>query len=98
MEFLITPEAAQWYKKELNLKDGDSLQFYVKLYGQSMHPNFSLGIQKNERPQSAAYHEVVEGIHFYVSESDVWFFDGYSCTFSVKDGDIEFSFTAADQL
>lgn len=93
MKLTVTKEAADWYKQEMNLKEGDFLRFFAKLYGgnTSIHPNFSLGVAKEE-PINIAISDEKEGITFYFDEQDEWFLDGYELTVKFKDGEAEFAF------
>ncbi|GAA0324786.1 HesB/YadR/YfhF family protein [Bacillus carboniphilus] len=92
MKLSITNEAAQWYKEEMNLRDGDSLQFFVQLYGQSVHPNYSLGIARNEKPLNISYHSIVEGINFYIGEEDKWFFEDYHVSVTIFNNEVTYDF------
>ncbi len=85
LKITVTNEAAKWYKEEMALSDGDYLQFVVRLYGQSIHPNYSLGIEKSD-PLHISIQTEVEGIIFYFEKEDDWFIKDYHLTVSL-DGD-----------
>lgn len=93
MKFNISPEAAQWFKEELDLQDGDYVQFIVKIYGgiPTAHPNYYLGILigKND---SIGVKQEVEGITFYFSEQDKWFLDDYEMEVVYNNGEVEYKF------
>lgn len=93
MKLTVTESAANWYKQELNLKSGDFIRFFVKLYGgnTSIHPNFSLGVAKEE-PGNIAVSDVREGITFYFDEQDEWFLEDHELIVDLKNGDIDFIF------
>lgn len=75
MKFEVTPQAAQWYIKELHLNEGDSIKFFGKVYG--TREGFSFAITKE--PATNPYKvETVEGIHFYIEKTDQWFFEDIS--------------------
>lgn len=85
----ISEEAARWYKEEMDLAEGDSLRFYVKIYGDNkIHPNFSLGISKEE-PRQIGAKAVVEGILFYFDEQDAWFIDDCDLHVFMNNGEVD---------
>ncbi|RCW74942.1 HesB/YadR/YfhF family protein [Saliterribacillus persicus] len=95
MNLSVTKEAAKWYKDDLELNDGDYLQFFVKLYGgiPTMHPNYFLGVEKGIDGEIYVK-DVVEGITFYFNEQDEWLIEEYDMTVDVEsDGqEIKFDF------
>lgn len=90
----MTKEAADWYIKELDLKEGDFVQFYVKLYGgiPTIHPSYFLGVVLGGAG-NIALQAVVNGITFYFDEKDAWFLENYDLKIVTKDDDVEFVFT-----
>jgi uncharacterized protein YneR len=75
MKIQISSEAAAWYKKELSLKTGDFVRFYVRYGGFSpVQKGFSLGISSDE-PDDIGAKTTEDGITFYVEEKDLWYFD-----------------------
>ncbi|NPC92915.1 hypothetical protein HOO54_11920 [Bacillus sp. WMMC1349] len=77
MNLNMNKEALQWYKKELDLEQGDHIRFFVRYGGcSSVQKGFSLGISKDE-PQRIGASLEVDGITFFVEESDIWYFDGH---------------------
>lgn len=87
MNLSISKEAANWYKEELMLQDGDALCFFVRYGGEStIHKGFSLGIRK-DTPIQAAAEAKENGITFYIEQDDEWYFDGHSLSISFKAGD-----------
>lgn len=91
MKLTVQNDAAQWYKQQLELQDGDYVRFFAQVYGASIHPNFSLGIKK-EPPHHMAIHTSVEGITFYFEEADAWFLDEHTLTVALVDDDIDYIF------
>lgn len=93
MKLIVTESAAEWYKQELDLKDGDFIRFFVKLYGgnRSIHPNYSLGISKEE-PGDIAVSDKKAGITFYFDEQDEWFIEKHELIVDYNNGDIQFTF------
>jgi uncharacterized protein YneR len=76
MQISITEEAANWYKNELNLKEGDSLRFFVRYGGCSnVQKGFSLGVSR-DNPENPGVKVEQAGIQFFIEEDDLWYFDG----------------------
>jgi uncharacterized protein YneR len=75
MSLNVEQSAAQWYKREMSLEEGDHLRIFVRLGGSgSYQPGFSLGVMKDS-PRKPAFKQVVEGIIFYLEEDNVWYLD-----------------------
>lgn len=75
MNIQINPEAAAWYKKEFNLKNGDFVRFFVRYGGCStVQSGFSLGVS-DEEPVDMSVKADQDGITFYIEEKDIWYFD-----------------------
>ncbi|GIQ67754.1 hypothetical protein DUZ99_11810 [Xylanibacillus composti] len=95
MNLHVTPEAALFYKEEMDLQEGDHLCLYVKLYGSSSaHPNFSIGVTKGDCGESSLS-TTVEGITFYLDAQDQWYVAGYDLRVSLQDGEISFQLLEA---
>ncbi|KUP26110.1 hypothetical protein [Paenibacillus sp. DMB5] len=78
MDMTISPEAAAWFKKELNLQAGDSIRLFPRYSsGGGLHPGFSLGIA-TEPPARPAVKAEQGGLIFYMEEQDLWYMEGYS--------------------
>ncbi len=94
MHFEVSKEAADWYKSEMDLEEGDFVQYYVQLYGgiPTSHPNYSLGMSVGEEG-AIAVKDVVEGITFYFNEDNVWFLNEFDMKVDVKNNDLDFIFT-----
>ncbi|WP_035186308.1 HesB/YadR/YfhF family protein [Alteribacter aurantiacus] len=89
MDMTISPRAALLYKQEMNLEDSDALRLYVRVGGIGSG-GFSVGVTK-ELPESQEYSLEVEGITFYVSQDDEWYFDGMEIDFNEDRGEVQFS-------
>lgn len=77
MKLTITPQAQEWFNRELELAEGQGIKFYGKVYGKTqVHDGFSVGISV-DIPESPLIEENVNGMMFFVEESDEWFFKGY---------------------
>ncbi|PBB04858.1 MULTISPECIES: HesB/YadR/YfhF family protein [Salimicrobium] len=78
MNITVSEEAAQWYKEEMDLTEGDAIQFFVRYGGSGgLQPGLSLGM-KIETPYEPVAETNVEGILFFVEKADEWYFDTYS--------------------
>ncbi|ARK30810.1 HesB/YadR/YfhF family protein [Halalkalibacter krulwichiae] len=95
MNIHITKPAIQWFKEEFNLNEKtEYIRFFARYGGcGSIQSGFSLGISHDtEIPSDIGVEEVVDGIHFYISEEDIWYFKGYDLKvkYSRKNDEIEF--------
>ena len=74
----ISEDALKWFKDEVELGEGSKVRFFSQIYGTSkIRENFSLAFTIDPDDEEAASSVTVEGITFYVNESDLWFFDGH---------------------
>ncbi|USB35087.1 HesB/YadR/YfhF family protein [Paenibacillus sp. YPG26] len=93
----VTDSAAKWYKKELELQEGQAIRFFVRYSaGGHIHPGFSLGIGV-EDPGSPGYAMEAEGINFYMEEQDMWYLEGYDLkvTYEESSDDIAYEYVKA---
>ncbi|MCH4008004.1 HesB/YadR/YfhF family protein [Companilactobacillus sp.] len=77
MKIEISEKAAKWYEENVGLKAGDGIRFYGKVYGKTMvHEGFSIAFRKEEpvKPESST---VVDGITYFITDNDTWFFARY---------------------
>nr|WP_309101396.1 hypothetical protein [Fredinandcohnia onubensis] len=90
MSLEVSKEAAEWYKNEMDLEDGDFVQFYVQLYGgiPTSHPNYSLGMSVGKEG-NIAIKNVVEGIAFYFNEDHSWFLEEFEMKVVLENRDVE---------
>lgn len=96
MSIEISQAAAAWFKRELNLKNGDYIRLFPRYSsGGGLHPGFSLGIT-NEAPGNPGIQVQQEGIVFYMEEQDLWYMEGYglSIVYSESEDDIEYKYQA----
>lgn len=81
MNIMITKKAFDWYKQELGLKPGDAIRFFARYGGFStVQKGFSLGMEKDEPAGGPAAQTTVDGVTFFVEDSDQWYFDGRDLT------------------
>lgn len=77
MKLTITPQAQEWFKRELELAEGQGIKFYGKVYGKTqVHDGFSVGMAV-DFPENPLIKEKVADQLFFVEEADEWFFKGY---------------------
>lgn len=77
MKIVITQEAFNWFKTEMEVKSGDYIRFYARYGGSSpFHEGFSLGMNR-ETPHHIGVETVVNGVHFYIESDDEWFFNDH---------------------
>ncbi|UQS83384.1 HesB/YadR/YfhF family protein [Bombilactobacillus thymidiniphilus] len=77
MKFMVSDAAQKWYQDNLELEKGDGLHFYGKVYGKTnVHDGFSLAFIK-EKPHNPYYVKQIDGINYFFSDNDIWFFSGY---------------------
>lgn len=77
MKLTLTPEAGQWFLKEMDLRPGDSIRFLGKVYGATeIHEGFSVGISL-ESPSHPLAQQFMHGVLFFTDIRDDWFFSGH---------------------
>lgn len=81
MKLVISDEAANWYIKEMELKSGDSIKFFGKVYGKD---GFSFALAKME-PTRPEVEVIKDGVRFYVEKSDAWFFSEQDLVIGLDD-------------
>lgn len=75
MELTITKEAADFYKKEMDLEEGMCLRLYVRVGGVGSG-GFSVGIERLDQRPDGWFAIEAGGLFFVVSEDDYWYLDG----------------------
>ncbi|MFJ7933943.1 HesB/YadR/YfhF family protein [Sporosarcina sp. NPDC096371] len=93
MNFEVSKEAAEWYKSEMDLEQGDYVQYYIQLYGgiPTAHPNYSLGMSVGKEGSIGEKAEV-EGITFYFNEENSWFLKEFDMKVIVENEEFGFVF------
>lgn len=77
MKIMISEKALQWFKDEMEVGANDYIRFYARYGGSSpFHEGFSLGMNR-ETPHDVAVETVKDGIHFYIENDDLWFFNDH---------------------
>jgi uncharacterized protein YneR len=78
MKIDLSNTAIQWFREEVDLKNGDKVRFYVKIYGSSpVQEGFSLAFTVDNEPIDIAVKTEKEGLTFFIEGSDLWFFNGH---------------------
>jgi uncharacterized protein YneR len=84
VEIIISEDAMQWFRQEMETNEGETVRFFVRYGGSSkLQPGFSLGVTKDE-PLEAAVQTTHGGVKFFIEQSDVWYFDGHNLLVSVN--------------
>lgn len=93
MSLKVSKEAAEWYKNEMDLEQGDYVRYYVQLYGgiPTVHPNYSLGMSIGKEG-NIAIKDVVEGITFYFGDDDSWFLEEFDMEVVLEKEELAFKF------
>ena len=77
MKLTITPRAQQWFKEEIGVTSDSGIRFYGKIYGKTdVHEGFSIAMSV-DAPDQPLVKEEIEGITYFIEETDDWFFKGY---------------------
>lgn len=77
MKLTIMPKAQEWFKRELELAEGQGIKFYGKVYGKTqVHEGFSVGMSV-DTPESPLTEAIIGDQLFFIEEADEWFFKGY---------------------
>lgn len=76
MNINVSETALTWFFEEMDAA-GEHVKFFVRYGGSSpLHEGFSMGVTVEE-PDEIAAETVINNVHFYVEERDLWFFDGH---------------------
>jgi uncharacterized protein YneR len=95
MRFFISNLALKWFKDEMGITAGDKIRFYAKFYGSSpMQQGYSLGFSKGDDPIDMAVSNEMDGILFFIEDSDVWYFDGHDLhvDYNEKQDELEYKY------
>lgn len=96
MKLEVQKEAAEWFRRELDLKAGEAVRLYPRYSsGGGLHPGFSLGVSA-EQPGRPGLRIESSGLAFYMEEHDLWYLEGYrlSVLYSADEDDIEYRYEA----
>lgn len=80
MQLTVTPKAQEWFEKEVGASSDSGIRFFGKIYGKTeVHEGFSIAMSV-EQPEQPLIKEVLNGIPYFIDETDDWFFNGYDLT------------------
>mgnify|MGYP006389352719 CR=1 FL=1 len=94
MKIVMTNEALDWFKEEMEVEAGDAIRFYARYGGSSpFHEGFSLGMNR-EAPHEIGVETNVDGVRFYIEKSDEWFFNDHNLHVAINDqlGELAYSY------
>lgn len=92
MNIHLSEQAIHWFEEEMEVATGDYVKFFARYGGYSpLHEGFSIGITKEE-PDELAVENIVNGVHYYIEERDLWFFDGHDLHIDADSSTEELSF------
>lgn len=75
MQINMCEQVFNWYKKELDLTNGDCIRFYVRYGGlNSFIKGYSLGLDRDTPVQTHTQMQK-DGITFYIEDCDTWYFE-----------------------
>ena len=74
MKIVVSDEALNWFKEEMEAVPGDSIRFFARYGGSSsLQPGFSLGVTK-EQPDEVAIETEHDSVRYYIESRDKWYF------------------------
>ena len=74
MKIVLSDDALNWFKEEMDVESGNSIKFFARYGGVSpLHEGFSLGVRMEE-PDEAAIKTEHDGVQYYIESRDEWFF------------------------
>lgn len=94
MKIAISDLALKWFKEDFGAKAGDYVKFFARIYGSSpVQESYTLGFTK-EDPIDIAVRTELDGIVFFVEESDLWYFNGHDLhvDYNEKTDELEFTY------
>ncbi|MCT1798311.1 HesB/YadR/YfhF family protein [Aerococcus viridans] len=78
MKLTITPAAQAYFKNDMGLSSGCQVGFHSRVYGKTaVHEGFSVGLSIESPGGALLIDETIDGIQYYITENDDWFFNGY---------------------
>lgn len=94
MKITISEPAVKWFINDMGVKKGDHVRFYAQFYGSSpVQQSYSLGFTV-EDPINITASTELEGIIFFVEETDLWYFDGHDLLveYNEQEDELEFNY------
>ncbi|WP_217585511.1 HesB/YadR/YfhF family protein [Lentibacillus saliphilus] len=75
MNITLTPSAANWYREDFDATETTAIRFFPRYGFGGRIPGFSLGV-KQATPVDVFTSTEVDGMLFFIEESDAWYFEG----------------------
>ena len=70
MNLTISPEAMQWFKKELVVDQGSGIRFFGKIYGKTqVHDGFSVGMSV-DKPERPIVEQTIDGFFLLMKQTN----------------------------
>ena len=77
MNIIISTDALNWFKEEMDAVPGDSIKFFARYGGAStIHEGFSLGVTK-EQPAEVLIEVEHDEVQYYMETHDKWYITGH---------------------
>lgn len=77
VKIVISADALDWFKEEMEVVPGDSIKFFARYGGVStLHDGFSLGVTKEE-PDEVSIEVQHNDVRYYMENRDIWFLLGH---------------------
>lgn len=75
MALIVEQPAANWYKSQMELGQGDHVRIFVRLGGcGSVHPGLSLGVNRDV-PREIGAEQTVDGVHYFIEKDNMWYLE-----------------------
>ncbi|ANU28480.1 HesB/YadR/YfhF family protein [Planococcus versutus] len=94
MQIIISNDALDWFKKEMEVMHGEAVRFFVRYGGSSkLQPGFSLGVTKDQ-PREIGVQLERDHVVYFIEKNDIWYFDEHNLEVSVNDDlhELEYSY------
>jgi len=82
MRFQLTPPVAEFYKKALEVRNGEAIRLFVRA-----GEGFFIGIEKDVL-STDDYCLTCDEVTFFIKQDDAWFYDGKSLSIQQKNDEI----------
>ncbi len=86
MKLTITTAAAECFRDDWNFASGDNIRIFVR-YSGGGEDAFAFGIMKDDL-REVAISSTVDGITFYVSRNDAWYWEGHDLLVDCRNNEI----------
>lgn len=93
MKLTVHEEAANWYKDEMGLEEGDYVRIFTKLYGgiKTIFPSYFLGVLIGKEGEPVVEAKAA-GITFYIKKEDGWILNEHDLEVKMGEAEAEFVF------